>query len=199
MGLLRKLRRFRPSPGTVIACVALVVACTGTATAATLITSQQIKNNSLTTKDVRNESLRGGDVKDGSLRARDFQAGELPRGPAGATGATGPQGAPGPQGARGPQGEPGLSGLETVYSESPFDSTSEKSVSATCPDGKRVISTGYDLAGGKTGAHPDVLTDVVVDNLGFYGSAAYVDAYEEDATAAAWPVIVSALCARVGP
>ena len=52
--------RFRPSPGTVIACIALVVACTGTATAATKITGKQIENSSVTTKDVKNKSLRGG-------------------------------------------------------------------------------------------------------------------------------------------
>jgi hypothetical protein len=74
--------RFRPSPGTVIACIALLVACTGTATAATLITGKQIKNNSVTTKDVKNKSLRAG----------DFRPGTLLRGPAGAAGATGPQG-----------------------------------------------------------------------------------------------------------
>ena len=71
MGSLRNLSRFRPPPGTVIACIALMVACTGSATAATLITGAQIKNNSVGTKDVKNESLRAG----------DFKPGDLPRGP----------------------------------------------------------------------------------------------------------------------
>ena len=83
--------RFRPSPGTVIACIALVVACTGTATAATLITGKQIENNSVTTKDVKNKSLRAG----------DFRPGTQLRGPAGPAGAAAASGAPGRTGGDG--------------------------------------------------------------------------------------------------
>jgi hypothetical protein len=46
----------------VIACLALFAALGGTATAARLITSKQIKNNTITGKDVRNGSLTRGDL-----------------------------------------------------------------------------------------------------------------------------------------
>ena len=56
-----KLRR--PSPALVISCVALAVACTGTAVAATVITSSgQIKNGAVTGADIRNGTIRNGDI-----------------------------------------------------------------------------------------------------------------------------------------
>ena len=60
--------RWRPTPATVIACVALFVALGGGAYAAGLITSQDVKNN----------SLRGIDVKNNSLSARDINEATLP-------------------------------------------------------------------------------------------------------------------------
>jgi hypothetical protein len=56
-----KLRR--PSPALVISCVALAVACAGTAVAATVITSStQIKNGAVSGADVRNGTIRNGDI-----------------------------------------------------------------------------------------------------------------------------------------
>jgi hypothetical protein len=56
-----KLRR--PSPALVISCVALAVACTGTAVAATVITSSgQIKNGAVSGADIRNGTIRNGDI-----------------------------------------------------------------------------------------------------------------------------------------
>lgn len=46
----------------VVACLALFAALGGTATAAKLITSTQIKNNTITGKDVRNRSLTRSDL-----------------------------------------------------------------------------------------------------------------------------------------
>ena len=192
MGFLRDFARRRPSPGTVIACVALFVACTGSATAATLITGGQIKNNSVTTKDVKNKSLR----------ATDFRPGDLPRGPAGATGAQGPQGAqgaPGPQGSRGPQGVPGLSGLEHVFDGTPSNSSSPKDVTLTCPPGKVAISATYDIAGGKTGVGPDAVAEVVVDQLTVFSNQAFISVYETDPIADTWSVSAAVTCARVDP
>src|ERR671925_558240 len=69
------LRRFRPSPAMVVACLALLIALGGTSYAAI----QALPRNSVTTVQVKN----------GSLLARDFRRGQIPRGPAG------PQGPPG--------------------------------------------------------------------------------------------------------
>jgi hypothetical protein len=78
------LKRFRPSPGMVIACFALLLALGGTGYAA----SQALPRNSVTSVQ----------VKDRSLLAKDFKAGQLPRGATGAAGPAGPQGPAGPAG-----------------------------------------------------------------------------------------------------
>ena len=74
---MRFLRRFRPTPATVIACAALFVALGGTGYAVT-----RLPANSVTTVQVKN----------GSLLARDFKKGQLPRGPIGPAGPAGPAG-----------------------------------------------------------------------------------------------------------
>jgi hypothetical protein len=81
------LKRFRPSPGLVIACLALLLALGGTSYAAI----QALPRNSVTSVQ----------VKDRSLLARDFKAGQIPRG---AAGPAGPAGAAGPAGPAGPSG-----------------------------------------------------------------------------------------------
>jgi|SRR5436190_19703480 len=82
-----KLRRFRPSPAMVIACLALLLVLGGTGYAA----SQALPRNSVTSVQ----------VKDHSLLARDFKSGQIPRGPAGPPGPAGPAGPAGPGGSSG--------------------------------------------------------------------------------------------------
>jgi hypothetical protein len=118
-------RRRRPQPATVISSIALFVALSGTATAATLLTGANIKNNSLTGADVKSSSLTGSDIKNKSLGASDLSAAAIKSlksaGPAGPAGAPGPQGAPGPggptglTGETGQQGPPGPSGVLKIY------------------------------------------------------------------------------------
>lgn len=91
-----KLRR--PSPALVISCIALVVACTGTAVGATLITSSaQIKNGAVTSGDIKNGSIQGADVKDGTITANKLKT-PPPTGTGGpvyhAVRHTGPEGQP---------------------------------------------------------------------------------------------------------
>src|SRR5690606_37716160 len=69
----------------------MVFAVAGTATAAKLIGSKQIRNNSirsidvrnnsLTGKDIRNNSLTGKDIKDGSIKLRDLAPNARPKQP----------------------------------------------------------------------------------------------------------------------
>lgn len=55
-------------------------------------------------------------------------------------------------------------GLERVYvSGVANNSVSPKTTIATCPAGKSVISSGYDLAGAKSGSPPAAVSDVVAD------------------------------------
>ncbi|MGH3131916.1 MAG: hypothetical protein ACRDNX_13965, partial [Gaiellaceae bacterium] len=73
---MTRIRRFRPSPAMVIACLALLLALGGTGYAAT-----NLPRNSVTSIT----------VKDFSLLAKDFRRGQIPRGVAGAPGPQGPQ------------------------------------------------------------------------------------------------------------
>ncbi|MEA2142787.1 MAG: hypothetical protein QOI64_1217 [Solirubrobacteraceae bacterium] len=75
-----KLRR--PSPALVISCIALIVACAGTAYAKTLITSSsQIKNGIVTSGDVKNGSLLGSDLKDGTITSNKLKTPPAAGGP----------------------------------------------------------------------------------------------------------------------
>ncbi|MDX6690073.1 MAG: hypothetical protein QOG15_1530 [Solirubrobacteraceae bacterium] len=57
-----------PSPALVISIIALVVACSATAYAATRITSSsQIKNGIITGKDIKNRSIKGVDIAKGVI------------------------------------------------------------------------------------------------------------------------------------
>lgn len=78
-----KLRR--PSPALIVSMTALVVACAGTAYAATTITSsQQIKNGVVTSADVRNGSLQNSDLRRSTITETRLAAGLLKRIDAGA-------------------------------------------------------------------------------------------------------------------
>jgi hypothetical protein len=92
----------------VTATLALVVALSGSAYAATTITGKQVRNGSLTGADIKKESIASAQVA--NLRANDFRAGELPAGPAGRPGASGPAGAKGDAGLKGDKGDAGARG-----------------------------------------------------------------------------------------
>ena len=76
----------RPSAGLVVAIIALIVAMSGSAVAASLITSAQIKDGTIKLRDI-------------STKARNALKGQT--GPVGVRGVTGLQGAPGANGANG--------------------------------------------------------------------------------------------------
>ena len=90
----------RANAALVVSVVALVSSLTGGAVAAKLITSKDVKDNSLTSIDIKNRSLL----------AKDFKAGQLPRGAAGPAGAPGAAGKDGAAGAAGKDGAPGTPG-----------------------------------------------------------------------------------------
>ena len=63
-----KLRR--PSPALVISCIALIAALSGTAYAATKITStKQIKNGVILSADIKNGTIHGRDIRKGTITA----------------------------------------------------------------------------------------------------------------------------------
>jgi hypothetical protein len=76
-----KSGRARSTFATVVAAaVVLAVATTGGAVAGGLVTSKQIKNNTIKSKDVKNNNLQGIDVLDGSLTGDDVANGSLSSG-----------------------------------------------------------------------------------------------------------------------
>ena len=99
---MRVLKAVRPSPATVIATIALLVALAGTGYAAVTLPRNSVGNAQLQANAVTSSK-----VKNSSLLKVDFAPGQLPAGP---RGSVGPPGPPGSAGARGPTGPAGASG-----------------------------------------------------------------------------------------
>ena len=93
------MKRFRPTPALVVACVALAVALGGVSYAATVL-----PRNSVGTLQLKPNSVNSSKVVNGSLLRADFRAGQVPAGPAGTAGPAGPAGAAGAAGPAGPAG-----------------------------------------------------------------------------------------------
>lgn len=66
-------RRRLPSPAMLVALGALVMSTGGTVTAAALITSANIKDNTIRSVDIRDEAIKGRDVYNGSLTGADLK------------------------------------------------------------------------------------------------------------------------------
>lgn len=90
-------KRLQGAPAIVIAVVALIMAMTGSAVAAGLITGRDIQNGSITRADIHNATLG---INKLTNNARQQLQGQ--RGQRGATGARGPRGATGHTGPAGP-------------------------------------------------------------------------------------------------
>ena len=123
-------------PGNVLGLIAVVLAMSGSAVAASKITSQQIKDGTITSKDIKDDTIT---VRDVSQSLLDSVSGEQ-----------GPAGPQGPAGAPGPAGPSAVSKLTpvTVDFSVPGGSgtvtpSSIKIITATCPPGQRVVSGGY--------------------------------------------------------
>ena len=174
--MIRSLSARRPSPAMIVALVALVFASAGSATAASLITGKQIRNNTITSADVKNRSLGLGDLTTKarqSLKAKD-----------------GSQGPAGPQGPQGAQGAPGVANVEIVEASSPSNS-SPKGVEAECPAGKRVIGSG----GAVTLVGQAYLSAVTpLEN----GTSVRAIAFDNPDNPNDWHVTARAICATVG-
>jgi uncharacterized protein YjbI with pentapeptide repeats len=72
------MKRFRlPSPAMVVALGALMLSVGGNVTAAALLTSAGIQDNTIRSVDIRDETIRGRDVDNGSLTGADVRNGRL--------------------------------------------------------------------------------------------------------------------------
>jgi hypothetical protein len=181
-----------PTPATVIASIALLVALGGTSIAAVsalprasvgtaqlkpgAVTSGKIKDRAVTTADIANGGVLSVDVRNGSLRRVDFRPGQLPAGP------VGPQGPPGPA---------GVSGREDILAETTTTSASPKAARATCTVGKKVIGGGVEIGG--NGRNRVTVTE----SLPAGDNAWEAEAFEAVSTKATWKLEVHAICANV--
>jgi hypothetical protein len=102
----------------VVACIALLVALTGTSFAAVSalapnsVGAAQLKTGAVTNAKIRNNAINSVKVANSSLLRSDFAPGQLPAGP------IGPQGPAGATGPAGPAGPAGTIGAITVRSSS---------------------------------------------------------------------------------
>jgi Collagen triple helix repeat (20 copies) len=93
-------RKLTPSASLAVAILALVVAMSGSAVAASLITGKQIKDGTIQVKDISKRARA-------QLAAKSAAGAPGPAGAQGPKGDTGAQGAAGDAGARGEKGAPG--------------------------------------------------------------------------------------------
>jgi len=94
----------RPAHAHHVGLLALFVALSGTAYAATL------PRNSVGTAQFKRNAVTSAKVKPFSLLRSDFRQGQIPAGPQGPEGARGPEGPPGARGAEGATGARGAEG-----------------------------------------------------------------------------------------
>lgn len=116
-------------PGTWLGLLALVLAMSGSAYAASKITGAQIKDGTITGKDIKNDTIGVSDVSQGLL---DAVAGE--------PGPAGPQGIQGVPGPAGPSAVSRVVEVEAKISVAPNDTSY---VIAYCPAGMSAITGGF--------------------------------------------------------
>jgi hypothetical protein len=92
----------------------------------------------------------------------------------------------------------GVNGLQRVEAESAENSVSSKQATASCPSGKALVGTGFDIFGGKSGTSPNQETDVMMDFVIPGSTSVVAAAYEDEATSANWSVKAIAICATAG-
>jgi len=172
----------RPSPGLVVASLALAISLSGVAYAATALPKNsvgtpQLKKNAVTTQKVKNRSLL----------AVDFKAAQLPAGQPGAKGEKGDKGDKGDTGATGPAG---VTELQRVIATTVSNNLSGlKEVTAFCPSGKRVVGGGAQI--GSSLAH-HIVKNYPLSDLSGWTAAGYAVS-----SGGFWHVNAFALCARV--
>ena len=153
---MKKLWR-RPSPAMVVACLALLVALSGTGIAAATqvarnsVGTPQLKDSAVTNAKLRNNAVNSSKVAARSLLRSDFAPGQLPAGPVGPQGPAGPTGPTGPAGAAGPAGVIGAVTVRQAsvnvpgsLSDKPTPNTFwvTRTVNVSCNSGERAMSAG---------------------------------------------------------
>lgn len=138
---LTSLRRGLPM--VALAGVLLVGAAASGASAALLITGEQIVDNTVTARDIKDGTLKTQDMSSKTRSALKGTAGPQgptgPQGPAGQQGPAGPQGAPGTPGTPGTASTAGITGYELVTDLVVVAPGEGKAVPVNCSDGKYLL------------------------------------------------------------
>jgi hypothetical protein len=92
----------------------------------------------------------------------------------------------------------GVNGLQRVEEQSAENSVSSKQATASCPSGKVLVGTGFDIFGAKSGTSPNQETDVMIDFVIPGSTSVTAAAYEDEPTSANWSVKAIAICATAG-
>jgi hypothetical protein len=92
----------------------------------------------------------------------------------------------------------GVNGLQRVEVQSAENSVSSKQATASCPSGKVLVGTGFDILGAKSGTSPNQETDVMMDFVIPGSTSVTAAAYEDEPTSANWIVKAIAICATAG-
>jgi hypothetical protein len=167
---VKRVLSTRPSAGTLLAIVAIVLSIGGSATAASIVTSKQIKNNSITSADLKNNSIKSTDVKNGSLLKKDFKKSQLP------VGKTGAAGAPGRNGTN------GFGLLAYRFGDFPLVAAGDQGVdTAVCPAGTRVVGGG-NISESNTAGEEAVNSSFPSDALGNEGTTGWTVAVDNNTT-----------------
>lgn len=127
----------RSLPTIAIAGVLVAVSATSGATAALVITGNDIKNGTVTTKDIKDDNLKSKDIKDGTLKTKDLKASTVEE-------------------LKGATGAPGVSGYQIVTAAVTVPSSTGGQVVGSCPAGKKVLSAAARLTGAFTGTAVDI-------------------------------------------
>ena len=185
----------RPSPSLMVAIAAVGIASTGSAVAASLITTKQIKNGTIQLVDISKKTREA------------LQGGRGPQGPPGPAGANGTIGKDGAQGVPGP---PGVAEIITTDTGLNKLTGNKDIMSLTLPAGSWMIHAHIGGAHDDTGASariecviatPDATLDFAKlrfpPNTDAVNSLVFADINMQGAVKLTAPTVVKAICGTV--
>jgi hypothetical protein len=147
------------------AAVIALAATGGGAVAASLVTSNDIKDGTIKAVDIKPDAITGDVVGDGAVHQRHLADGVLSKlDQAGPQGATGAQGATGPQGPAGPQGPGGLEGAVYRVAHYSQGANGAAIASISCADDEATSQKYVAISGGVQIINADGDHDVSNDN-----------------------------------
>jgi hypothetical protein len=162
---------------TVLSLTALVVAVLGVTPVGEAARDQlRLPRNSVGTVQLKQAAVTSIKVKNGSLLVKDFMPGQIPAGPAGPAG---------------PQGPAGASAYQTVFATGAGGSTPTRTLTASCPAGKRVLGGGVAILPANV-AGVAITSSYMSNPTTWTGSAR-----EIVATASNWSLNTVVICANM--